>query len=115
MTRPATAAQAIEWANTPDTRWYSSSCGRVELAITLEDAQSCTHPGSCDADVAGLSRVPYIAEQLATIPPAVARGVAAESGRNDYGNGPDDMSDHDANLAYILWMACGDIVEGVGQ
>lgn len=32
MSRPDTAAQAIEWANTPRTCWYASSSGRIELA-----------------------------------------------------------------------------------
>lgn len=114
--RPTTAAQAIEWANHDASyrrcHWYTSSCGRVELALTYDDAESASHPGECDADIAELARVPYIAEQLATIPAEVARDVATESGRNDYGHGPGDNFDHAANLAWILWQACGDITEG---
>lgn len=111
--RPITAAQAITWANhePPGARWYSSGCGRIELALTLEDAQSASHSGPCDDDVAALQEVPYIAQQLAAIPEDVAREVATEYGRNDYGHGPEDMNDHDANLAFVLWMACNDITE----
>lgn len=113
MMRPITAAQAIEWANAspPGARWYSSGCGRIELALTLDDAQSASHPGQCDDDVAALMQVPYIAEQLGHISSDIAREIAAESGRNDYGHGPEDMEDREANLAFILWCACNDITE----
>lgn len=114
MNRPTTATAAIEAANYAETlnmRWYSSGCGRIELALTLEDARSGYHSGQCDADIEALQAVPYIAEQLAPIDPRIAREVATESGRNDYGHGGRDNNDHAANLAFILWMACGDIIE----
>jgi hypothetical protein len=118
MTRPANMAQAIEWANAADTpagaRWYTSSCGRIELAITLDDADSGGHRGACDDDIAALLHVPYIAEQMDSIPADVAREVATESGRNDYGHGDQDNTDHDANIAFILWCACADILENEG-
>lgn len=106
-----TMEKAIEYANALAVRWYSSPCGKVELALALDDARSGYHQGACDDDIAALARVPYIAEQLNGISPDTAREVAAESGRNDYGHGADDMADHDANLAYVLWIACGDIIE----
>jgi hypothetical protein len=117
MTRPETAAEAHSAANTDGqpVHWYSSGCGRVELALTMEDAQAGSHSGACDADIAELLRVPYIAEQMAGIDERIAREVATESGRNDYGHGPEDMADHAANLAFILWMACGDIREGATE
>ncbi len=111
-TRPDNMAEAIAMANTPRVCWYTSSSGAIELAIAFDDAAYGYHSGQCDADIAELVQVPYIAEQLATIRPEVAREVAAEAGRNDYGNGPEDMNDHAANLRYVLWMACGDIIEG---
>lgn len=116
--RPGTADEAYRRANDAprsNVRWYSSGCGRIELAITLDDARSGYHQGQCGDDIAVLCRVPYIAEQLAGISPNVAREVAREYGRNDYGHGPEDMNDHAANLAFVLWAACGDIVEGVNS
>jgi hypothetical protein len=112
-TRPPTAAEAYAAANLPGShvRWYSSSCGRIELALTLEDAQSASHSGDCEADVEELMRAPYILEQLARISSDIAQEVATESGRNDYGHGDADNTDHHANLRFVLWMACGDIVE----
>ncbi len=113
MTRPVDMMHARDLANdgARNVQWYSSGCGRIELAITMDDARSGMHQGQCDDDIAALMQVPYIAEQLAAIPEDVAREVATEYGRNDYGHGPEDMHDHRANLAYVLWMACGDIIE----
>ncbi len=113
MDRPDTMAQAIEWGNAEPPRacWAHSGCGRIELAIIFDDARSGMHQGRCDEDIAALMQVPYIAEQLAAISEDVAREVATEYGRNDYGHGPEDMHDHQANLAYVLWMACGDIID----
>jgi hypothetical protein len=111
MNKDLTAEKAIEYANAPTVRWYSSGCGRIELALALPDAESGYHSGQCDDDIVELMRVPYIAEQLAGIDARIAREVATEYGRNDYGQGPEGMEDRQANLAYILWMACGYIVE----
>jgi hypothetical protein len=121
VSRPATAAEAYRRANrdgrysSGPVRWYSSGCGRIELAITLEDAESGYHSGQCDADIAELRKVPYIAEQLAALHPDTVREVALESGRNDYGHGDQDNADHDANLSYVLWTACAEIQEEAGQ
>lgn len=107
MSRPATAAQAIEWANTPRVHWYISGSGRIELAITLDDARIGYHSGPCDADIAELRKVPYIAEQLASVDAATLREELREWGAWDGG----EMADHEANLDRLLWLACGDIVE----
>lgn len=112
MKRPDTAAQAIASANAEYVcHWYTSGCGRIELALSVDDARSGSHSGQCDEDIAELLKVPYIAEQLAGISPEVMRAIALESGRNDYGRGDADNNDHAANTAFVLWMACGDIVE----
>ena len=92
-------------------KWYSSSCGKIELELTVEDAKSGAHAGQCDDDIAALAQVPYVAAQLDTITPETAKAVATEAGRNDYGHGPEDMNDHQANLHFILWDACWMIVE----
>ncbi len=113
MTRPDTAAQAYDWANTPRMGWYHSGTGSIELALTLDDARSASHSGPCDADIAELQRVPYIAEQLAKISDETARDVATESGRNDYEHAAND--DREGNIAFILWMACCDITENEVQ
>lgn len=87
---------------------WTDSHGYIELAISPEDAAKGSHSGRCDDDIAALRAVPYIAEQLAALPPDVVKKSLREWGAwND-----DDMADHDANLSRLLWLACGDIVDG---
>jgi hypothetical protein len=52
--------------------------------------------------------VPSIKKQLDRLDPDRVREVL-----RDYGAWDDnELSDHDANLDRLLWIACGDIVEG---
>ena len=88
-------------------RWFSTSSGRIELTMTLEQAQSGSHPGQCDADVHALSRVPGIKAQLDTIDSALLVDELREYGAWDEA----ELADHDQNLQRILWLACGDILE----
>lgn len=88
-------------------QWFSTGSGRIELQISLSDAQSGSHSGSCDADILELSKVPYIADQLAKIDPELLKGELREYGAWD----AEELADHDQNLQRILWIACGDIVD----
>jgi hypothetical protein len=81
--------------------WFTSSCGRIEIKMTLEQACSVSHQGPCDADVLALSKVPSIASQLNAIAPEVLVRELREYGAWD----ADDLADHDANLQRILWIA----------
>ena len=94
---------------TNDLEWWSESLGRIELQIAREDAESASHPGPCDADVARLRDVPYIREQLDRLPPALVTECLREYGAWD----AEELADHDANLDRLLWIACGDISEEV--
>ena len=94
---------------TNDLEWWSESLGRIELQIAREDAESASHPGPCDADVARLRDVPYIREQLDRLPPALVAECLREYGAWD----AEELADHDANLDRLLWIACGDILEEV--
>lgn len=88
-------------------RWFTTGSGRIEFYLTSSDAGIGSHPGPCDADVEYLLTVPYIVAQLAKIKPAVLAGELREYGAWD----DDELSDHNQNLARILWIACGDIQE----
>jgi len=88
--------------------WWSSSCGRIELQLTDDDAASGYHQGACDDDVAALRKIPRIAAQLAAIDAATLAGELREYGAWDAAQ----LADHDANLDRLLWIACGDLVEG---
>lgn len=89
------------------THFACSGCGRVELSMTLEDAQSAAHQGKCDEDVKALSQRPDIAAQLAKIDPIVLMEVLGEYGAWE----PSELSDHEANLQRILWSLACDITE----
>jgi hypothetical protein len=88
-------------------RWFTTGSGRIEFYLTLEDAGIGHHSGQCDADVEYLRGVPYIAKQLAEIDSATLAGELREYGAWD----DVELSNHDENLARILWIACGDIQE----
>jgi hypothetical protein len=87
--------------------WFSTSSGCIELQLTKEQAGIGYHQGQCDADIAYLRREPRIKRQLAKIDPALLRNELREWGAWD----DDELSDHDANLDRILWLACGDIID----
>jgi beta-lactamase class D len=87
--------------------WFTSSSGRIEIEMTLEQARSASHQGQCDADVAFLSTFPKIARQLAKIDAETLRKEHKEYGAWD----ADELADHDQNLRRILWLAAGDIVD----
>lgn len=88
--------------------WWSTSSGRIELQMTLKQAQSCSHSGRCDGDVALLRQDPKIKRQLGKLD---ARLVCSEL--SEYGAWDDiELSDHNANLSRIIWIAANDITEG---
>lgn len=86
---------------------WTDGSGRLYLALTLEDAQCGSHQGPCDADIADLRRVPYIAEQLDAMPVELVRAHLREYGAWDDA----ELADREQNLHRTLWLACGDIRE----
>jgi len=88
--------------------YWTDSYGFIELNITKAQAHTGHHQGQCDRDIADLRRVPSIKKQLDRLDPDRVREVLRDYGAWD----DDELSDHDANLDRLLWIACGDIVEG---
>lgn len=87
--------------------YWCESLGRIELQITKKQAESCSHPGPCDADVAALRDVPAIKRQLKKLSPDLVSACLKE-----YGAWSEiELSDHDQNLSRLLWCACCDISE----
>lgn len=78
-----------------------------EIAMTLEQAQSASHQGQCDADVLALSKVPQISSQLAAFTNSQLADALRESGAYDE---EELLSRHD-NEQRALWFAACDIVE----
>lgn len=88
-------------------RWASTGSGRIEIQMSMDEARSASHQGSCDDDVMALSRLPHIAAQLADIDPALLARELREFGAWD----ETELADHDQNLQRLLWSLAGDIVE----
>jgi len=87
--------------------WASFSHG-FELKLSMRQAQSCSHPGPCDADVAALRLVPAIRRQLDKLAPDKVRAELRDHGAWDEA----ELADHEMNLSRILWIAACNIAEG---
>ncbi len=79
----------------------------LEISMTLEQAQSCSHQGRCDEDVAALLRNPAITAQFDAMNPDDLREGLSEAGAWDEAEREDDH----ANRLRALWMAACDIRE----
>jgi hypothetical protein len=84
-----------------------ASFNRFEIKMTLAQAQEMSHQGQCDEDVAHGRAIPAIKKQLDKLNPEALRAELKEYGAWD----ANDLSDHDANLNRILWIAAGNFVE----
>lgn len=87
--------------------WWTESLGRIELQITRAQAQACSHPGPCDADVAELRHEPKIRRQLEKLKPELVAECLREYGAWD----DEELADNEQNLSRLLWIACNDIAE----
>lgn len=88
--------------------WYTSSSGRIELNIPLRVAEMGYHSGQCDADVAWIMKnEKRVAAQLRRVNPEVLKDELRKYGCWD----DEELEDHQVNLARLLWLACGDIME----
>jgi hypothetical protein len=87
--------------------WLNGS-GIISLQITKAEAAQGAHSGSCDADILELSNRPRIRRQLNKIDREVLKRELDQWGAWD----DVELADHEQNLQRVLWIACGDIVEG---
>lgn len=88
-------------------KYYSSSCGRIELSIKLSDAEKGYHSGACDSDIAELLTVPYISAQINAIDPElIANELKGFGAWNS-----EELADQAKNKNLLLWIACGDIID----
>lgn len=91
--------------------YWTEGMGRVDLRISLADAQSASHAGRCDDDVAELRRKPSIARQVDAWKAEAVRAALKEYGAWDAA----ELSDDDANRDRMLWVACCDVAEEATQ
>lgn len=80
---------------------------RFSISMTKVQAESASHPGQCDSDVAQLLKVPAIRRQLSKIGDSDLVGEL-----QGYGAWSDEeLSNRADNEARIIWIAAGDITE----
>lgn len=91
--------------------YWTSGSGSIELEIETKDVRTLSAPGPRDDDVEAALLEPYIAAQLETVDPDALRRHLREFGAWD----DDELADHDANLARLLWTACCDLGEELKQ
>jgi hypothetical protein len=84
-----------------------ASFDRFEIEMTKAQAENCSHPGACDADVLALSKNPKIIRQIKKIDPSKIAAELKEYGAWD----EEELKDTDQNVQRILWIAAGNIVE----
>jgi hypothetical protein len=85
---------------------YDGLTGRDTVTLTMDQAESCSHPGPCDDDVAALLDDVEIKPT-----PSELRAMLGEYGAWD----DDQLSDDDDNRARMLWIAACDIAENPGD
>ena len=91
--------------------YWTSSSGRIELNIPQGLESVGYHSGACDSDIAELMELDSIKAQLSAIVPQVLSDELKEFGAWD----DLELANHGDNLARILWIACGDLVDGKGE
>ena len=87
--------------------WCAGSGRPLSLRLTLDEAQSCSHPGQCDADVDGLLLLEGISAQVETWDPETLRAELAEYGAWN----EEELADHEENTRRMVWLACCDVAE----
>lgn len=86
--------------------YWTCGSGYVELEFeSIEQCESCSHPGPCDQDVEALSTDAFIRAQLDAMDPEGLRKTLREYGAWS----KEELEDHEQNLQRILWIATGDV------
>ena len=88
--------------------FWTCGSGLIELELTMDQAKQGCHQGACDDDIAGLRTVPAIKSQLDKINQTDLEDTLREFGAWD----DKELANREHSLDRILWLACGDIVDG---
>lgn len=79
-----------------------------EFEMTRAQAESGSHQGQCDEDVAGLVKVLKIRRQLDKLGPETIRAALVPYGAWD----DEELADDAENRLRFVWIAAGNITEG---
>lgn len=88
---------------------YFNYIGSIELPISV--AQACSHSGPCDMDIQTCMELPEVKAELSEIDPVQLIKELKEYGAWD----SNELSNHEDNLARILWLAAGDICDNLSD
>jgi len=86
--------------------WFTSSSGMVEFQLPGQCVIDCSHSGQCDDDISH-----WLAKLDLDLDPDKLASELREYGAWDQ----DELSNHDDNLARILWSAACDLSETITQ
>ncbi len=78
------------------------------ISLTKKQAQTGSHSGDCEGDVKYLLTLPSIKKQFESIDPESIRKELKEYGAWD----EEELKDDESNRMWILWIACGDYMDG---
>ena len=84
-----------------------TSFERLEIEMTLDQAESCSHPGDCEPDVRMLMEHPLIKRQRKKIDPDLIRQELREWGSWS----EEELAYDDSNWMRILWIGANNITE----
>lgn len=91
----------------PDTKWWSESLGRIEIAMTKEQSEMVPLSGDAEDGVQLLLKEPDIKAQVDKINPELLAKCLDE-----YGAWHDaELEHHEKNIIRLLWIAACDIQE----
>lgn len=94
-------------ASKPTIAAYFDHIGSIELPTEIWDL--CPHTGAADESIAYMLTLPEVITEISEIDPDKLRTELKEYGAWD----DNELLDHNANLARILWIASGNIHDGL--
>lgn len=80
---------------------------RFTITLTIDQALTGFHPGSCDHDIVYLLLQNSVKAELETISDNDLKAELTEYGAWS----PEELTNRDTNEARIIWLACGQITE----
>lgn len=86
---------------------YFNYIGSIELPLDV--ISNCSHSGRCDDDIDNCMLLPEVKAELGGIDPEQLRKELSEYGAWD----EKELSNHNDNLKRILWIAAGNIQDGM--
>lgn len=88
-------------------KFWTESLGRIELEMTMQQAEMVPLSGHAEFGVALLKQEKDVKAQIDKIKPKVLADCLSEYGTWD----DTELQDHDKNIDRLLWIAACDIQE----